>query len=200
MDQQPAGPRCLMWVDGVGGYLVCLSDQVRIGQAIAAPYVDVPVLADLSRHHATLNRRGEVYVLEPIMETWLNERPLASPGTVRDGDTIRLGKSFAMRFRQPHPLSATARLEFISSHRTQPAADGVLLMAGSCVLGPKSTNHVHCRGWAEDLVLVRQGQTLACHSGGPLEVDGKMYDRRAAIGLDSRIRGNDFCVSLERFR
>jgi hypothetical protein len=104
-----------------------------------------------------------------------------------------------MRFHQPHPLSATARLELVSHHRTQPAADAVLLMASSCVLGPAQQNHVLCRHWAGDVVLVRQGQTLACHSARPFEVDGQPRDRRATVSLNSRIQGEDFCLSLERF-
>ena len=44
-----------------------------------------------------------------------------------------------------HVLSASARLEMVSRHRTQPHVDGILLMAESCVLGPKWQNHVVCR-------------------------------------------------------
>ncbi len=104
-----------------------------------------------------------------------------------------------MRFRQPHPLSATARLDLLSHHRTQPAADGVLLMASSCILGPAPQNHVVCRQWSKDVVLVRQGQTLACHTGQTIVVDGVARDCRAALTLNSRIQGEDFCLSLERF-
>ncbi len=104
-----------------------------------------------------------------------------------------------MRFRRPHPLSATSRLDFLSHHRTQPAADGVLLMAHSCILGPAPTSHVVCRRWNQDLVLVRQGQQLRCHAQQPLEVDGKSCGQTAPLTMGSRVVGPDFCLSLEQF-
>jgi hypothetical protein len=188
----------MLWIDGVGGYLVCLSDLVRIGQAVAGSPVEVPIVGDLSRQHASFHRQGDGYILEPHAPTWVGSRPATGRRNLTDGDEVRLGHSFALRFRQPHPLSASARLDFLSHHRTQPAADGVLLMAGSCILGPTMGNHVVCRGWDHEVVLVRQGQTLACHAVVPLEVDGKPYQGRAPVTLDSRIQGDDFCVTLER--
>ena len=199
MSQTVAGPRCLMWIDGVGGYLVCFGDQIRIGQAAAVAHLEVSVQGDLSRHHATLTRAGGAYVLEPIAKVWVNSQPVVGPRSLRDGDTIRLGDSFVMRFRQPHPLSATSRLEFLSAHRTQPAADGVLLMAASCILGPGANSHVVCRHWPTEVVLVRQGQSLACHTSGSMEVDGKTFERRAPVSLDSHISGEEFSLTLERF-
>src|SRR5262249_58334744 len=41
--------RFLLWVDGVGGYLVCLSNRVTFGQATGDAPVDVPLFADVSR-------------------------------------------------------------------------------------------------------------------------------------------------------
>lgn len=56
-NQRQAGPRFLLWVDGVGGYLVCLADEVVIGQAIPHGGADVPIQGDLSRLHATIRHR-----------------------------------------------------------------------------------------------------------------------------------------------
>ena len=50
--ESPEGLRFLLWVDGVGGYLVCLSDEVTLGQSTPNCRVHVPILADVSRHHA----------------------------------------------------------------------------------------------------------------------------------------------------
>ena len=188
----------MMWIDGVGGFLTTLADRVRIGQAIPGSPVEVPITGDLSRHHATSERHGEGYLLHPLAEARIGARVIDQPSILADGDEIRLARTVVMRFRQPHPLSHSARLELLSHHRTQPASDGIVLMAKSCILGPSSSSHVGCRDWSRDVVLVRQGSSLACHAGSFLEVDGMMHERRAAITLDSTIRGDDFCVSLER--
>ncbi|MCA9151959.1 MAG: FHA domain-containing protein [Planctomycetales bacterium] len=199
MNQPATGPRFMMWVDGVGGYLVCLSESVRIGQAVRESRVELPLVGDVSRHHATILRQGDGYSLEPFAGVAICGNTVVGRRHLSDGDVLELGRSTRIRFRQPHPLSASARLEWASHHRCQPAADGVLLMASSCILGPATGNHVVCRTWENDVVLVRQGQTLTCHSNQPFEVDGVACEGRAPVTLDSRIQGQDFCISLERF-
>lgn len=198
-NQRRPGPRFLLWVDGVGGYLVCLADDVILGQAVPHGGADIPIQGDLSRLHATILRRGEGYVLQPQAETRVDRRLVTASCPLSDGDEVQLGASLLMRFRRPHPLSSTSRLDFLSDHRTQPAADGILLMAHSCILGPAPTSHVVCRHWSQDVVLVRQGQELRCHAQHPLEVDGKSYKSTAPITTQSRIVGPDFCLSLEQF-
>ena len=63
---EAAGPkgRFLLWVDAVGGYLVCLDDRIVLGRAGPDSPADVPLMGDLSRNHATLIRNGEGYVLQ----------------------------------------------------------------------------------------------------------------------------------------
>ncbi len=55
--RRPGSPgpegRFLLWVDAVGGYLVCLDDEVVLGRAGTDAVADVPLLGDLSRQHAT---------------------------------------------------------------------------------------------------------------------------------------------------
>ena len=51
-----AGPkgRFLLWVDAIGGYLVCLDDRILLGRAGPDSHADIPLMGDLSRNHATL--------------------------------------------------------------------------------------------------------------------------------------------------
>jgi hypothetical protein len=102
-----------------------------------------------------------------------------------------------MRFTRPHPLSATARLDFVSNHRTQPSASAVLLMADTCVLGPGGGNHVVCRSWPFDVVLYRQHGRLFCRAGGPLEIDGEQHEGQGPLTPRSRVSGDGFSFGLE---
>src|SRR6185436_19059712 len=45
--EKPRGPRFLLWIDAVGGYLVCLSDEVIIGQAFPGSQADLAIQADI---------------------------------------------------------------------------------------------------------------------------------------------------------
>jgi hypothetical protein len=94
-------------------------------------------------------------------------------------------------------LSATARLDFLSRHRTQTAVDAVLLMADTCVLGPKQHSHVVCREWEKELVLYRHDDELYCRCPCPFRIDGVEQKARARITTDSSIVGDRFSLSLE---
>jgi hypothetical protein len=193
----PAGGRFLLWVDGVGGYLVCLRDEVVVGQHVPGSGLDIPILGDLSRRHARIRRSGEGYVIDPWQRLRINSRVTTEPVTLADGDELELGSGVRFRFRRPHALSATARLDLLSRHRTQPSADGVLLMAESCVLGPKWQNHVVCRDWSSDVVLYRHDGELFCRSVAPIEIDGQLCEGRGRLGSNTRVVGSDFSMCLE---
>ncbi len=193
---QSASQRFLLWVDGVGGFLVCLDDQIVLGQNSPGNRIAVPIQGDLSRQHARI-RREDGYLIEPLGEVWVDGRKIQRTTVLADGDEIRLGSSVYLRFHQPHPLSSTARLERVSQHRMQPAADAVLLMAESCVLGPKNQNHVLCRDWSNDVVLFRRDGRLYCRAKEGIEVDGRFCDDQTPVRWDSHVVGGDFSFSLE---
>lgn len=192
-----ATPRLLLWVDGVGGYLVCLGESVSLGQAASPGSVDVPILGDLSRQHAMVRRDGENYLVVPRQPVRVRGQLVGQPTLLRDGDELSLGEQVRVRFRQPHVLSASARLEWVSRHRSQPSADGVILMAESLVLGPDAQNHIVCRHWSHDVVLYRRDGQLFCRSSESLEVDGRWSQGEAALESTSRIAGRNFAISLE---
>lgn len=195
--QPSAGTRFLLWVDAVGGYLVCLADEIWIGQSAAGNGIAVPIQAELSRRHAKLRRSGDGYVLEAEHPVSIDGQPLQGKRLLADGDEFELGRGVKLRFRQPHPLSATARVEMISRHRTIPGCDGILLMAESCVLGPKWQNHVICREWPHDVVLYRQGDELFCRSMEQIAVDGVVLEGRGKLSPNSRVEGETLSFSLE---
>ena len=192
-----AGQRFLLWIDGVGGYLVCLSHEVVLGQATPTSSIAIPIQADLSRQHAKICRQGDAYVIEPLHPTRVNGQTIRGRTLLSDGDEIELARTVRLRFRQPHALSASARLDFVTHHRTLPKADGVLLMAESCVLGPKWQNHVVCRDWQGDVVLYRRDGELYCRAMDSIEIDGRLCDGRGQLAPNSHVSGSDFSICLE---
>ncbi len=189
--------RFMLWIDSVGGYRVCTGDAIMIGQPDMDGSVDVPILGDLSRHHARIRRDGDGYMIEAMRGVSIDGRPVCQFAWLRDGSRIQLGESVRLLFRRPHPLSATVRLEFLSRHRTQPSADGVLWLADSCVLGPRSHCHVVCRPWTREVVLYRDQSRLHCRTSGLLQVDGVECKDYGAISTHSRVQGEGFSINLE---
>ena len=196
MNAQSSPERFVIWVDAVGGFLVCMGDEVTFGQATPDASVDVPVVADIARRHATIRRDPEGYVLDPSGDTWLDGRRLESAAPLADAAALRLG-SVVLRFRRPHPLSATARVELASRHRVQPSCDAVLLLAQSCVLGPKPTSHVVCPDWQHEVVLFYSAGTLHCRVVGEFEIDGRSHTGSGPLARNSRVAGDGFSFSLE---
>lgn len=188
--------RFLLWVDAVGGFWVCLGDEVVLGRSMS-PVADVPILADLASCHARIRRDSEGYLIEAVREVYVDGRPVVQAALLREGSRIQLGSGVRLVFRRPHALSATARLEFASHHRTQPSVDAVLLLADVCVLGPAARSHIVCPDWPAEVTLYRVEDELYCRTSGLLEVDGQPGRDRAKVGFDSRIVGPHFAMRLE---
>lgn len=195
--EREKGKRLVAWIDAVGGYLICLGDEIVLGQPSEGGDADVPILADLSRRHAIIRRENEAYVLTPLQKTLVDGKPVDGPTLLRDKCVVRLGEAVDLRFRKPHALSGTAVLEIVSRHKTEPAVDGVVLMSESCILGPQSHSHVRCRDWTSDLVLFRRGAELMCRTQTAIEVDGVASVGQAAVLGNCRIESEEFSLSLE---
>lgn len=192
--------RFMLWIDAVGGYWVCLGHEVVIGRPSRQGTADVPILGDLSNRHARIRRDGEGYVVEALREVSVDGRAVCHLGGLRDGSRIQLGESVRLLFRRPHALSGTARLDFVSRHRTQPSADAVLLMADTCILGPTRHCHAVCADWTREVVLYRHEEGLYCRAAGPFEVDGIACADRGRITKNSRIQGDGFSFNLEAIK
>ena len=190
--------RFMLWIDAVGGYLVCLGDEVVIGQGTAVSAAEIAIQADLSRKHAKIARISGGYLIEPLHgRVIINGRPAVEAALLADGDDILLGDSVKLRFRKPHVLSSSARLEIISGHRSRASADAIILMAESCVLGPSWQNHVVCREWNNDVVLYRNAGQLYCRAAEPITIDCKLCGRSGRVQQNSRVVGGYFSFTVE---
>ncbi len=194
------GSRVVLWVDAVGGYLVCLGDEVILGQAVPDADIEIPIFGDLSRRHLRIFRDGEGYLLEPLQKVLVNGKVVHTVTSLQEGAEVEVGQGVRLRFRRPHALSSTARLDFISQHRVSPTVDGILLMSDSLVMGPGNSSHIVCRDWEADLVLFRQGTDLFCRGSEYLEIDGRKSFDGIPIRHNSHLAGTNFAVSLEDLR
>src|SRR5437868_4078309 len=146
--------KLLLWIDGVGGYLVCLKPRVTLGQAGPEGSPDLAILAAISRHHATIQRDAEGYFLEAVRKVALNGQA-AERAFLRSGDRLTLGTACQLVFSQPVPISASARLDLVSGQRWLYPVNGVLLMAETLVFGPGPQSHVLIEELKQPLILFR---------------------------------------------
>ncbi len=69
--------RLLLWVDAVGGFLVCQGNEIRLGQAVPGSPIELPLCWPICRaaRHATIRRDEEGYTVEPL-RVWLNDHQI----------------------------------------------------------------------------------------------------------------------------
>ncbi len=191
-----AAPRYWLWIDGVGGYLLCLGNRVTFGSASPDNYVDVPFYADLSRQHAVLTRDSEGYFLEALKAAQVNGKEVAKT-LLHPGDRVTLGSSCQFQFRQPVPVSTSARLDLVSGHRLKQPVDAVLLMADTLILGPGSQVHVAMPELKNPLILYRHKNGLGVRHVGNLIVNGQPVRERGLLEPGATVSGDDFSLALE---
>lgn len=187
----------ILWIDGVGGYLLIDRDDVLVGQAVSGSRSDISIVGDLSRQACAIRRVEGDYLLQPLQELSIDGQPVTQTQLLRDGSILQLGNRVKVRFTKPSPLSATARLDLVSHHRFKPSVDGVLLLADSCILGPSGHSHVVCSHWSTELILYRQAVGWQVRPSQPVEVNGARLNSSFPFVAGMRISGDDFSLSVE---
>jgi hypothetical protein len=186
-----------LWIDGVGGYLLSLSHRVTLGQALVETPVDIALIADVSRHHATIQRDPEGYFLEALRKVQINGNA-TDKALLRNADRITLGNSCQLQFWQPVPVSTSARLDMVSGHRFAEPVQAVLLMAETLVIGPQAQSHVQVSDMTQPLILYRTKDGLAARWSGNLTIGGKTYQERGPLGAGQALSTEQISLTLER--
>ena len=196
----PASPpkRFLLWIDGVGSYLVCLGSRITFGQSTPESNVDIPLFADISRIHACLLRDGEQYLIETSKGVLVNGVSVERTFLV-SGDQLSLSRSCEFVFQLPMPGSSTARLETEAIQRLPHSVNGIILMSEMVILGPGPQAHIPV-GWSQPLYLVRDRDQLSIRWKGAFYVDGqKNEDRANILNYQGSVHSDQFSFAIEPF-
>ena len=200
------GARWLLWIDGAGTFLVLTASEVSIGRLTtsATPLASskapsdeaqIALMGNLSRQHATLRRAGDDYILDAHSATTINGRAVDREVLLPTTCELAFNNSVRINVSQPSPLSASARVDVLSGHRSRLSLNGIVLLAETCLLGPGAENHIRCPQWSSSLVLVRRNEGLSVKSREPLFVDGQ-----PASGLATILPGATVVGPSQRFR
>lgn len=146
---------CRLWIDGVGNWLVWFRDSLIFGNGAELKGEDLrlKIMADLQTRHAKWMRRPDRDVFLPAGPARINGQAVAVETGLNKGDRIELGSGVVIRYDLPSPLSRSAVLRIDSGHRLVDHSDGVVLLNGTCLLGPGEQSHITCGQWDRTLVL-----------------------------------------------
>lgn len=191
--------RYMLWIDGVGAWQLCLGESFIVGApSFDGPSADIALLANVSRHHATLARDGEAWRLTAEQQTSVSGKQIDKSTTLRSGDQICLAERVRLGFRIPSVLSTSAVIDFESDHRPSHSVDGIVLLSDHCLLGPRRDHHVYCSQWPDVVVLYAQNSQLRCRSKAALTVDGAAMKDSAALQHGSVVTSEELRFRVEK--
>lgn len=207
-NRDAAAGKYIAWIDGVGAWLILTKPSATLGRVSsnASPLIagsdseeeaDVSLVANLSRHHATIDRVEDNYVLAAKSGVKVQGRPVSDLTLLPGNCEITLGDSVRLGFSIPTPLSATARLTFDSDHRPRTSVDGVVLMAETCVLGPAADSHIRCREWSDPVVLVQTPTGLVAKSKQVLSAGNRVGGGLQPVADGQVVSGESIRFRLE---
>lgn len=187
----------MIWVDGVGGFLVCADSSNSIGQATQQNDVSIPISGDIQQVHAKIQSDDTGHLLHPVGPVSVDQQPVLEPQLLTDNRTFEMGDSVSLRYCKPHPWSTTAVISFESRNRTYPWSDAVLIAGNTIILGPNAQSHIRCTRWEHEVILLRRDDQWHCRSYADFTIDGETIEMEGILGGNSRVEGRDFSFSLE---
>jgi hypothetical protein len=207
-DSQATTDRHVAWIDGVGAWLILTGSSISLGRvngnvspliktSSTEPEADLALVANLSRDHASIQRVDENYVLKPKSSVQIQNRSISYDTVLPDSCEITLGDSVRLSFSIPTPLSATAKMTFVSEHRPRTSVDGVILMAETCLLGPSASDHISCRNWSESVVLVQTPAGIVAKSKQEMQIGDRRAGASDVVSNGQVVSGEDFRFRLE---
>lgn len=184
----PLDSRFLLWVDGVGTYLVLSSDRVAIGREGSSFHPDVALLADAGGRRAEIVRADEDYFVVSMGEPILVGGKPTRRKLLATEDAIDLGPRCRIVFRLPTPLSATAVLSLQRGQRIHGDVRNVVLLKDHLVLGPKGKSHVEIGRGSEKIVLSREPRGLVCRAAEEIFLGTAAAGREALVPPGVRVQ------------
>ena len=199
---EPRGDRFLLWVDGVGSYLLVRSGRLTIGRAGSSARPDLPLAADLGGVQAEILRVDDDYFLAAHGKVQVNGRPMERK-LLADGDRIGLAPRCEIIFRIPTALSTSAVVVLPEGQRIAGDAREVILMDHHILIGAEDGCHVRAAEARSRILLCAGQDGLTVKADEGISIDGSPVGREAPVRSGAQIKVGEvtFTVTpLERER
>lgn len=194
--QGTASRRLLLWVDGVGTYLILTSDRVSVGRAGASSHPDIALAADIAGYHADIVRVEDDYFLLAPREPAKVDGAAVERKLLASGNVIELGPRCQMTFQLPTAMSATAVLSLHRGQRIEGDARKIILLKEHLVIGSKGKCHVETASQGENVVLSLEPRGLVCRARDEIQVGGKPAGREVILPLGLQIQAGDVSFTV----
>lgn len=192
----PPGSRWLLWVDGVGTFLVLTKDRISVGRLGASARPEIALSADISGHHAEILRVEEDYFIVASQgHLKVGGRPMQRKLLSSD-DSIELTPRCRLSFHLPTPLSSTAILSLHNGQRIEGDVRKIVLLKEHLILAPRGKGHIETRGSTGKIVLSREPRGLVCRAPDDILLDGASAGREAVVPLGARVQVGEVSFTI----
>jgi len=195
--EEPSGPlshRLLLWVDGIGTYLILTSDKVSIGRAGSSAHPDIALAADIAGYHAEILRVEDDYFLVAGQQPVLVDGRPTQRKLLSNGDAVDLGPRCRLTFHQPTAMSATALLSLHKGQRIEGDVRQIVLLKEHLILGGKG--HIETNRNGSAIVISARSQGLVCRAKEDITVNGVSAGLEASIPLGAQIQVGDVTFTI----
>jgi len=194
----PASDRLLLWIDGVGTYLILAGDRVSIGRRGSTARADIALSADLAGYHAEFLRVEDDYFVVPAQGTVEVGGRQTARKLLAHGDTIGLGAGCRLRFLLPTALSPTAVLALERGQRIEGDVRRIVLLKEHLLLGRGDNCHVQTPSKSGRVVLSAGERGLLCRAEEEILLDGRPVGLEAPIPLGARAEIGELTFTLSK--
>ena len=169
----PTTDRSLLWIDGLGTFLILPTERVSIGRVGSTARPDLALTADLAGYHAEISRSGEDYFVTAVQgDVRVGSKKVQKKLLTHD-DAVELGSRCRIRFGQPTGMSSTALLDLRKGMRIEGDVKTVVLLDDTLIIGPGSNCHIRAPMLESRFLIQRAKDGLRCRAEKGIVVDGE---------------------------
>ena len=195
--EEAARGALLLWIDGVGTYLIVPGDRVSIGRAGSSTRPDLGLSrSGIAGHHAEVVRSDDDYFIVAAQGAVAVNGSPTPRKLLQDGDSVHLGDRSQFTFRLPTNLSSTAVITLRGNQRLDDNVQRIVLCDGHFLLGGQDNCHLQVPGTREPVVLTRTDEALVCRAAQPIVVNGKLAGEETRISLGEAVQVGDLTFTL----
>ncbi|MBI4582505.1 MAG: hypothetical protein HY717_00535 [Planctomycetes bacterium] len=200
LDARPPGAfrpdHFLLWLDGVGSFLVFTTDRVSLGRLGASARPDVAMASDLAGYHAEILRLDDDYFIVAAQgPVAVNGQPAARK-LLADGDVVELGPHCRLTFHLPTALAASAVLTLHKGQRMEGDVRDIVLMNENLLVGNHGACHIPGPKKGEPVVLSLRKGELVCRAREEILIDGKPAGLEAPVEPGAHIQIGDLTFTI----
>ena len=193
-----AAERCLLWVDGVGTYLILKGDRVSFGRSGSSAHPEIALAADIAGLHAEIMRTDDDYFVVAAQGKVEVGGQAVTRRLLTNGDSVVLGGATRLLFELPTPLSPSAVLT-LKNQRIEGDVRKVILLKNNLLIGASENCHVQVSaktGRAGTVILSEGPAGLTCRADEEILLSGRPAGREATIPLGSHVQIGELTFTI----